>query len=265
VLALAGIGTSVLIQRLGLCLKKEPLPLRKPLGELNEKQLAPYKVTARLPMENREILESLGTEDYLQWVLEDPRESAQSPVQKLLLFVTYYRQPDRVPHVPEECYTGGGYRRLATDAIEFRIGGTADRRDVARASCPCSFPSPDNRSKGGTPSPRVPPAQPFAGQRDIPGRYLLFEKAAAKVAPGLPQFPVLYLFRVNGEYAGSRDEARMALNKNLFHKHSYFCKIELVFNQSLTVPAQDDAVAAGEKLLAVLLPLLEREHWPDGT
>jgi hypothetical protein len=79
----------------------------------------------------------------------------------------------------------------------------------------------------------------------------------------VPQFPVVYLFRVNGEYAGSRDEARMALNRNLFSKHAYFCKIELVFNQSPTAPTREAATTAGEKLLAVLLPLLEQEHWPD--
>ena len=80
---------------------------------------------------------------------------------------------------------------------------------------------------------------------------------------GLQQFPVLYLFRVNGEYAGSRDEARMALNKNIFRKHSYFCKVELVFNQSRVAPTKEEAVTAGERILAVLLPVLEQEHWPD--
>jgi hypothetical protein len=226
VLALAGVGMSLARQRLGLYLKKEPLPLKKPLSALEEEKLAPYKVTAKVPIENEDILKSLGTEDYIQWLLEDPGEPAQSPVKRLLLFITYYRQPDRVPHVPEECYTGGGYQRLATDSVAFRIG-------------------------------------PSEGPREIPGRYLLFEKMAQDISPAVPRFPVLYLFRVNGEYAGSRDEARMALNKNMFSKHSYFCKIELVFNQSSTAPARETASAASEKLLAVLLPLLEREHWPN--
>ncbi len=51
--------------------------------------------------------------------------------------------------------------------------------------------------------------------------------------------------------------------ENLFRKHAYFCKIELVFNQSPASPTQETATAAGEKLLTVLLPLLEQEHWPD--
>jgi hypothetical protein len=226
VLALAGVGMSLATQRLGLYLKKEPLPLKRPLDAIEEGRLAPYKVSAKVPIENEDILQSLGTRDYIQWVLEDPRESVQSPVRKMLLFITYYQQPDRVPHVPEECYTGGGYQRLATNAVSFRIGAAGDLRE-------------------------------------IPGRYLLFDRVSHDVSLSVPQSPVVYLFRVNGEYAGSRDEARMALNKNLFSKHAYFCKIEMVFNQSSTAPTREAATAAGERLLAVLLPLLEQEHWPD--
>jgi hypothetical protein len=73
----------------------------------------------------------------------------------------------------------------------------------------------------------------------------------------------LYFFKVNGQYAGSREEARIALNKNLFGKYSYFCKVELVFNVSSVAPSKEEAVAASEKLLAVILPILEQEHWPD--
>jgi len=61
----------------------------------------------------------------------------------------------------------------------------------------------------------------------------------------------------------SREEARIALNKNLFRRSSYFSKIEVVLNQSSVAPRKEQAVAAGEKLLAVILPILEAEHWPD--
>jgi len=226
VLALAGAGMSLATQRLGLYLKKEPLPLKKPLDAIAAEKLAPYKVSAKILLENEDILLSLGTRDYIQWVLEDPRESAQSPVRKVLLFITYYQRPDRVPHVPEECYTGGGYQQLATNAVSFDLGASDD-------------------------------------SREIPGRYLLFDRVSPDASWAVPQFPVVYLFRVNGEYAGSRDEARLALNKSIFRRHAYFCKIEMVFNQSPAPPTREVAVTAGERLLAVLLPLLEQEHWPD--
>jgi len=226
VLALAGVGLSVAKRQLGLYLKKEPLPLKKPFDALDERKLSPYRVTARNELANKEILKSLGTDDYIQWVLEDPCQPANSPVRSVLLFVTYYERPDRVPHVPEECYTGGGYQRLATHGTTFAVG----RRD---------------------------------GTEKIPGRYLLFGSATGSIWRMTEKFPVLYLFRVNGEYAGSRDDARIALNKNIFGRHSYFSKIELVFNQGYVAPTQAEAIQACERLLAVVLPVLEQEHWPD--
>jgi hypothetical protein len=226
VLALAGAGMSVAKRQLGLYLKKEPWPLRESLDGLDEAKLSPYRVVAKQKIDNEEIVQSLGTGDYIQWVLEDPREPADSGVQRVLLFVTYYPLPDRVPHVPEECYTGGGYQRLGTDGITFRVGASGPRRS-------------------------------------IPGRYLLFGASGGDIWQAVRTFPVLYLFRVNGEYVGSRDDARIALNRNIFGKRSYFCKVELVFNQSYTAPNKEEAVEASERLLTVVLPILEQEHWPD--
>jgi hypothetical protein len=226
VLLLAGAGMSVVTNALGVYLTKVPLPLKKPLDALAGEKLAPYKVVMKFPIDNPEILKSLGTRDYIQWVLEDPDQPAASATRKVLLFITYYELPDRVPHVPEECYTGSGYQRLRSEAVTFHTRGAG-------------------------------------GQGDVPGRLLVFQAPAQELWQGVAQFPVLYLFRVNGEYAGNRDEARMALNKNIFSRYSYFSKIELAFNQANVTATKEDAVAAGERLLAVLLPLLEQNHWPE--
>ena len=221
VLALAGAGMSLLTRALGVYVEKEPLPLKKPLCEMDERKLAPYRVLARHAIENEKVVASLGTEDYIQWVIEDPREPVTGASRKLLLFVTYYGVPDRVPHVPEECYTGGGYNCLDRTDVTFQIG---------------------------------------AG---VPGRFLLFRPPGGTLDPQAGQFPVVYLFRINQEYAGNRDETRLALNRGIFRKQSYFSKIELAFNQAVAGPTQGEAVAASERLLRVLLPLLEQEHWPD--
>lgn len=226
VLALFGAGMSIAQKKLGLALKKEPLPLKRSLNLLDEAALAPYRVVAKLKIENEEILKSLGTSDYIQWVLEDPCQPAESPVQRVMLFITYYALPDRVPHVPEECYTGGGYQRVATEEVRFHLA------EAGR-------------------------------ERDIPGRYLVFDAKSMDLLFTAAQFPVLYFFRVNGQYAGSRDGARMALNRNIFSPYSYFSKVELVFNQSSSAPTKAEAVAAAEKLLGVVLPQLEQYHWPD--
>jgi len=212
-------------RKLGV-IKKEFLPLKKSFDALDEDRLAPYKVVKKLKVEDQDTLKSLGTQDYIEWALEDTEAPADSAVRKCLLFVTYYGRPDRVPHVPEECYTGSGFQRLATDSVTFKIKNAGF-------------------------------------ERKIEGKYLVFGSVKADFRQRLDKFPVLYFFNVGGEYAGGRDEARILLNKNLFRKYTYFSKVELVFNQILAAPSKEEAVAAGEKLLAVILPILEQEHWPD--
>jgi len=227
VLGIAGAGMSFTMKKLGIVFRKEPLPLKKSLEYLDETDLTPYKVVSKEKIQNPDTLKALGTEDYIQWILEDTEQAADSPAKDFLLFITYYKLPDRVPHVPEECWTGGGYQKLGSEAITFEI----------------------NNGEG------------FAA--NVPAKYLLFAPKKTGLWQGGERIPNLYFFKVNGQYAGNREEARLALNKNLFGRNSYFCKVELVFYRSSITPSKVQAVAAGEKLLGVILPILENQHWPD--
>jgi len=226
VLAAAGAGMSVAMRKLGVVLKKEPLPLKKSLERLDERDLAPYKVVSKQKIQNPDILKALGTDDYIQWILEDTEQAAGSPVKECLLFITYYKLPDRVPHVPEECWTGGGYQKLGSEAVTFEIDAGEDFH------------------------------------AEVPAKHLVFAPKKTGLWQTGEKIPNLYFFKVNGQYAGSRQEARIALNKNLFGKNSYFCKVELVFNRSSLALSKEQAVKASEKLLTVILPILEQEHWP---
>ena len=211
--------------------KKEPMPLKKSLDLLDENTLAPYKVVSKHKIKNQEVIESLGTKDYIQWILEDSDISADSPVQKCLLFITYYDMPDRVPHVPEECYSGGGNQRLASDSVTIEINkqGKVEK---------------------------------------IPARYLVFAGTNSNIWGTDKRFPVLYLFNVNEIYANSRDDARFALNKNIFSKHSYFSKVEWKFFNTrfgqTIYPNKEETITASKKLLRAILPVLESDHWPIG-
>jgi len=232
VLAMAGAGMSIAIETFGIYLKKEPLPLKKSLDLLDENGLSPYKVVHKKKIENEELLKALGTEDYIQWTLEDRDASDDSAVRNCILFITYYELPDRVPHVPEECYTGSGYQRLSSDGVAFEVNKTG-------------------------------------GEKKIPGRYLVFTGTNSGYGQLAQEhrFPVLYFFNVNGVYAGNREDARLTLNKNILGRHSYFSKVEWKFfnNRFGTTicPDEKEAIAASQKLLAVILPILETEHWPD--
>lgn len=226
VLAIGGGGMSFAIKNFGMYLEKEPLPLKKALDLLDEKGLEPFKVVSKVKIENEEIVKSLGTEDYIQWVVEDTGAATDSAVRSFILFITYYRLPDRVPHVPEECYTGGGYQKISSEDVTFEINNAGF-------------------------------------EKKIEGRCLTFGSTNSNNWQRSERFPVLYFFKVNGEYANSREEARVALNKNLFRKSSYFSKVEIVFNRSMVTPGYEEAVEASQKLLGVILPILEKEHWPD--
>ena len=223
VLAIAGIA----MERVHV--EKAPFPLRKSLDLLDENGLTPYKVISRERIRNEEVVKSLGTEHYIQWALEDTDAAADSAVRKCSLFITYYKLADKVPHVPEECYIGSGHQRLASDSVTFVV------------------------NKEGA-------------EQKIPGRHLVFEGTSSSYWGTSTKFSVLYLINVNGLYTNSREGARWALNKNIFSKYVYFCKVEWSFlseSGAKTYPAKEEAVTASEKLLGVILPILEEEHWPD--
>jgi hypothetical protein len=230
ILAMAGGGMSVAIKSFGIYLKKDPWPLKKSLDLLDEEGLAPYKVVSKDKIESEDVVESLGTKDYIQWVLEDLDAPANSAVRYCSLFITYYELPDKVPHVPEECYMGSGFQRLASDSVTLGLG-----------------------------------------TQEIPARYLVFISTGSDYWQKSTKFPVLYLFRVNKDYVNSRENVRLVLNENIRGKHSYFCKVEWkFFNAGFSVagqrgsvyPAKEEAVTASQKLLGVILPILEKEHWP---
>ena len=223
VLLMSGAAMSVMVRGLGGYLDKEPLPLTRSLEMLDEQALRPFRVVSRQHIENEDVLASLGTQDYIQWVLEDPQAPDHSRAKRVMLFVTYYPLPDRVPHVPEECYMGAGFQRLATDTLTLAL------------------PEEAQRSSG-----------------TLRVRYLVFGGSSRENWQSSVRVPVVYLFRVNGRYAANRDEARVALNRNIFGKSSYFSKVELVFNQGTGTLSKQETVDTSQRLLARLLPILER-------
>jgi hypothetical protein len=229
ILAMAGGGMSVAIKSFGIYLKKEPFPLKKSLDLLDEKGLAPYKVVSKNKIESEDVVKTLGTEDYIQWLLEDLDAPADSAVRCCSLFITYYELPDKVPHVPEECYMGSGFQRLASDSVTLELG-----------------------------------------TRKIPARYLVFAGTDSDLWQKSIKFPILYFFKVNGDYVNSREDVRLVLNKNIRGRHSYFCKVEWRFSSKAfgaerwrsVYLGKEEAVTASQKFLSVILPVLEKEHWP---
>ncbi len=211
----------------GVTLIKKAIPLKKSFDLIDETLISPYKVVRKQKITNKDILESLGTENYLQWILEDETAESLSPVKNCSLFITYYTgNPDQVPHVPEACYTGGGNQIESKSSVKMTI---TDANNIA----------------------------------EVPATCLVFKSNPAEIWQRENKFAVVYFFRVNGHYKGNRTTTRLALG-NLTSEYSYFSKIEIkFFNRNGFYPEKEEAVAATEKLLNVILPVLEKYHWPD--
>jgi hypothetical protein len=228
-LAVSAATKSIVIQTLGVQLIKLPIDLKKPLDQMDSKKLAPYEVQNKQAITNQDILESLGTEKYIQWMLEDKSASSESPTRFCSLFITYYTgNPDMVPHVPDECYVGGGNSRLKGETLTIEI--------------------------------------PWPGQekpREIAMQYIVFGRQAETFLQADNQFSVQYLFKANGQFCGDRTATRAVLGSNFFGKYSYFAKIEWRFYGKNSHPNREETLGATGKLLTVLLPILEEDHWPD--
>ncbi len=122
VLAMAAGGMSFAIKKFDIYFTKEYLPLKKPLDQLNESKLGNYEVISKAEIEYDEVIEALGTDEYLQWILEDKEADKGSPTRFCSLFVTYYGVPDKVPHIPDECYMGSGFQRKEVDDLVYQDG-----------------------------------------------------------------------------------------------------------------------------------------------
>ncbi len=232
VLAITASAMSATIKLMGIYLEKEPIPLKRPLSQMDSFNLGPYKVAAKQKIDNPDVLETLGTEYYIQWILEDTNTPETSNARLCSLFITYYPLPDVVPHRPEECYVGGGFQQISSEGVTLEINNDGKKRQV-------------NAS------------------------YLMFAGTELGLLESETRFPLLYFFSVNGNYTGGRGDARFkVMTKNLFGKFSYFSKVEWKFYNNkfgrATYPNKQEALAASEKLLAVILPILEKEHWPSG-
>jgi hypothetical protein len=229
----AAVGKQIVIQKLGVVMVKKPIDLQKPLDEFDETVLSPYSVKHKA-MISGEVLESLGTNKYLQWTLENPDVESDSPLRYCSLFITYYTcNPDMVPHVPDECYVGGGKSRLSGETVKLEI------------------PWPDTND----------------ANKKIGLQYVLFGQTGETVIQNDITFSVQYLFHVNGKYTEDRTQTRLALGSNWKSKYSYFTKVEWSFfgydSFGRIYADKEQTLQASEKLLSSLLPELEKEHWPD--
>lgn len=231
VLLVAGLGIRAAAEKFRLHFRKLPVYMQQSLDAFAREDLGRYRIidmdpdtkeidTIKIP---DDVIEELGTDMYLQAVVEDTQLPNNDPTRLMTLFVTYYTgDPDQVPHVPDVCYVGGGHESVSAENLVVSVPGIGQNSDK------------------------------------LPIRVLEFTQG--KFLGGVK--PVMYFFSVNGGYTETRAGARKAL-ADIRERYAYFSKVEVAFADRSRQPDKQQAVQACERLLQVVVPLLHEKYWPD--
>lgn len=215
--------------------RKQAAPLKRPLIAMDIGKLAPeYRLNAIQPHPiGDEMLASLGTEEYLQWNLNDLGVPLDDPTRVAHLFITYYTgKPDAVPHNPKDCYTASGAELVGDTEVTIEMPG----------------PHGD---------PVLIPISVLEFSRKMRSNLIVPESESLQV--------VAYFFYANGKYVTSRTGVRRAI-ATLSDKYAYYSKIELTFSDAKTgvnLANREQTIAAVEKLLRKVMPILWSDHYQD--
>jgi hypothetical protein len=236
ILLISAVSMQTAANRLGQYFRKEAVPLRKSLAALDRNRLGPEYTLHAVPPATipDEVIESLGTEEFANLRLVDLSKERGDPTSVAHLFVTYYTgKPDMVPHVPDECYQAGGYDPLGAQSAELHVPGVGAEGD------------------------RIPVRVLAFGLR---GEGLL---ATAPKAEQQRMY-VMYFFNTNGAYVTTRNQVRLK-TASLFDKYAYYAKIEGRFTDysMQRTAGEQESVAAMEKLMRKVMPILLEEHFAD--
>lgn len=230
VLVVAAAGVRVL-PVLGVFPQKEAVPLKRDLQLFDARKVGPRYV--RHPRNDileplkPDVVDTLGTDEYLRIFLTDTRKAPQDPTAVAHVFVTYYTgKPDLVPHVPDICYHAGGYDPLGAENVAVAVRGVGAETDR------------------------------------VPVRVVRFRAPPTVQAPRGDEVAVLYFFEANGGYACTRDGVRLRL-ANPFARYAYYAKIEVTFTDGELRRAAGQAASleALGPLLEAVLPVLRNDHF----
>ncbi len=212
VLFAAAVGLNWATQSMQLYFKKLPVPLARPIDQVPEKLGRWVQVSHDEPLD-KEIQDVLGTQLFIfrDYVLEDAQTKAdirlfadkptkerrerlaalqtRLPDHVINLAVTYYTGlVDTVAHIPDRCYIADGYQPAQYEEPVWKV-----------------------KNKDG---------QDF----DLKARYINFED---QTGTSRVTKRVAYFFNVNGRYESDPLAVRRSL-QNLFRKHGYYAKVELM-------------------------------------
>jgi hypothetical protein len=196
-----------------IVLNKEAVPLRRQLTTLpNTKDHWEFFKADELPPE---IVDELGTTDYISWWYRDTSMPENTPGSIVRLHVAYYTGlVDTVPHVPDRCFVAGGVEH----------NGLFDQ---PVALDPARFTA---HTDGGYTAMTVPHQRGYAAtlpavEVHLPDRDLTTKRFTYR-PPNSDDQHVSYFFIANGKFLSSPNQVRL-LGFDFRDRYSYYCKVEV--------------------------------------
>ncbi|MEO0964933.1 MAG: exosortase/archaeosortase family protein [Planctomycetota bacterium] len=234
-------------------LVKLPVPIERHLYEMPNR-IGAWEAIRDSPPLSKDILDELGTTEYISRFYRDTTRADMGPGAVVLLHMAYYTgTPDTVPHVPERCFVGGGATPvsgpdvvpLAIDSPMFVVETDQDGEPIVIA------PSALARDEVRLPSKHFD-ATLFSFQGN----------AEADVSS------VLYFFVANDKALATPDQVR-AHGFSIADRYSYYCKVELQWfgvSDAQTVQSRSEAfLAAAMPEIMACLPdwiAVQEGRWP---
>jgi exosortase len=235
ILLTAMLGQNGVIAATKTVLIKKAVPLRHPLYMIPN-QLGTWTKIYEDPPMTREMLEALGTDQYVSRIYEDSTVAENAPGRAVRIHVAYYTgTPDTVPHVADRCFTAAGLDGLDSGSVTLALSGADYRPDPLHDGVvhPSRLERFDQRMV------RVPSKQILA-------------KTFTFVDPKNPGRieNVVYFFAANGKFLHSPEAVRLQ-GFDPRDEYSYYCKVEV---QALGVPDAQQAAERSASLLSAAVP-----------
>jgi hypothetical protein len=201
-------------------------------------------------MMSAEVLEELGTRNYLSRSYQEREGKDGRPPRRLELHLAYYTgMIDTVPHVPERCMTGAGWTLVSSPVrmpLKLDSSGWLELRDAPEGGQGQYFTARTHNEFSDAPGIRVVlPRDPggiemLVSAFELPGRDV-------KLFGG-------YFFIANGGHVGTAEGVRQLAFK-LEDDYAYYLKVQV---SSIGVKDKDEMVALSSSLVGELLPEISR-------
>lgn len=203
----------------------------------------------------KDVVETLGTENYVSRVFKKRGSSAAEPMMLELHAAYYTGMIDTVPHVPERCFVGGGLQK----------GGSSDRLPIPMDSTLWS-PDPTVEEEFAGEDGVIYTARTDNRRSDAPGTRVRLPRGVTPDRPirmmvsefvdqqGKGRLYAGYFFVANGGTVASANDVR-TLAFDLQSDYAFYLKVQVT---SSTVSSKEQLAEEAGSLVGELLPEIMR-------